>query len=268
MTAASVTRAAGKYLAFARAAARRARAERTVVLGRTLFLGVILFLFSRIWDLIGATAALPGVGKRELVWYLALTEWGVLSTPPVFLAIEADVRSGDVACRLLRPVDYVTSQIAEAAGECLLRMAFVAPFAALFAYLLAGGLPADPRGLLLAVPLALQASLLSILCLAAIGLAAFWIVDTSPFFWLWQKLAFVLGGLLFPLELYPEWVQRLAHLTPFPLLCWAPGRMALGWAPDVAAASALSGVTWLAILVGLLAFESSRARARLTIDGG
>jgi ABC-2 type transport system permease protein len=263
-----VTRSARKYLAFAAAAARRARAERTVMIGRTVFLGVILFLFSRIWALIGAGDSLPGVTSRELIWYLALTELSVLSVPPVFLAIEGEVRSGDVACRLVRPVDYVGSQVAEASGECLQRLALMAPCGFAFAYLLGGGLPADPRGLLLAVPLTLLGSLIAILFMTAIGLSAFWIVDTSPFFWIWQKFTFVLGGLLFPLEIYPEWLQRLAHVTPFPLMCWAPGRMALGFAPRVAAESALEGAVWLAILAAAIAVQSSFARARLTVSGG
>ena len=256
------------YLAFAQAAVRRTLAERTVVLGRTIFLGVILFVFSRIWRLIGAADALPGVTERELVWYLAITECCVLSIPPVFLAIEADVRSGDVACRLVRPVAYVGGQIAEAVGETALRLSVMVPAGALFAYLLGGGLPADPRGLWLAVPLGVTACLVAILFMAVIGLGAFWVVDTSPFFWIWQKFTFVLGGLLFPLELYPQWLQRIAHVTPFPLMCWAPGRMALGFAPEVAVASALWGVTWIAILSGAIALISGRARLRLTVNGG
>jgi ABC-2 type transport system permease protein len=263
-----VSRTAGKYLAFALAAMRRTMADRTVAAGRVVFLGVILFVFSRIWRLIGASSALPGVTERELVWYLAITECCVLSIPPVFLSIEAEVRSGDVACRLVRPVAYVGGQIAEAVGETALRLVVMLPAGALFSYLLAGGLPADPRGLALVVPLLVTAVLMAILSMAAIGLSAFWVVDTSPFFWIWQKLTFVLGGLLFPLELYPEWLQRIAHLTPFPLMCWAPGRMALGFAPDAALASALAGVTWIAILSGLVALLSSRARLRLTVNGG
>jgi ABC-2 type transport system permease protein len=263
-----VTRATWKYLAFARAAARRTAAERTVLIGRSVFLGVILFVFSRIWDAIGASSALPGIGARELVWYLAVTEWSVLSTPPLYLAIEGEVRSGDVACRLVRPVGYVGAQIAEGVGEAALRLAVLGPCAALFAFVLAGGLPADPRGLWLALPLGLLATFIAILCMAAIGMSAFWIVDTSPFFWIWQKLTFVLGGLLFPLELYPGWLQRIAHLSPFPLMCWAPGRMALGFAPRAALASALADAAWSALLWALLFALSRRARLRLTVSGG
>ncbi len=97
----------------------------------------------------------------------------MLSVPALFLAIEAEVRSGDVACRLVRPVGYVGSQISEAVGEAALRLAVLGPSAALFAWALSGGFPADPRGLWLALPLGLVATFIAILFTAAIGLSAF-----------------------------------------------------------------------------------------------
>ena len=260
--------APAKYLALAGAGARRALGERTALVGYCVFLGSILFIFSRVWQVIGVGSPLPGVGARELVWYLALAEWTVLSAPMVYLAVESDVRSGDIACRLVRPVPYVGAQIAEALGEAAVRLAALGPSACLFAWLFAGGLPADPRGLLLAPPLALLGSLLWVLSLVLIGLSAFWIVDTSPVYWIWQKLGFVLGGLLFPLELYPEWLQRIARFTPFPNLCWAAGRSAFGFTPLEAAALFARGLGWAALL-GLALFAlSRRARARLVVNGG
>jgi ABC-2 type transport system permease protein len=262
------SRSSAKYFAFARASARRALAERAMLLGRVVFLGVILFAFSRVWGVLGSRAAIGNAGPRELIWYIALTEWAVLSMPQVFLAIEAEVRSGDVACRLVRPVDYTLAHVCESLGESALRIAVLGPCAALYAFLLSGGFPADPRGLWFALPLVVLACLLGTLCMAAIGLSAFWVIDTSPFFWIWQKLVFVLGGLLFPLELYPEWLRRVAQLSPFPLLCWAPGSMALGYEPGRAASLLLQGVVYAGVLLALLAFLSSRARRRLTVNGG
>lgn len=260
--------APAKYLALAGAGAQRALGERTALIGRSLFLGAILFIFSRVWQVIGVRAALPGVGPGELVWYLALSEWAVLSVPMLFLGIEADVRSGDIACRLVRPVGYVGAQIAEALGETAVRLAVVGPSAFLFAYLLAGGLPADPRGLWLALPLGILASVLWVLALVGIGLSAFWIVDTSPMYWVWQKLGFVLGGLLFPLEFYPDWLRRIARFSPFPNLCWATGRSAFGFAPREAAELFAEGLLWGALFALALFALSRRARARLTVNGG
>ncbi|MGH7291774.1 MAG: ABC transporter permease, partial [Myxococcota bacterium] len=114
MSRSRLARSGAKYLAIARAAVRRALAERAVLAGRVIFLGAILFIFSRVWETVigGGSVAIAGAGKVELIWYLAVTEWCVLSVPPSFLAIEAEVRSGDVACRLVRPVSYVGAQIA------------------------------------------------------------------------------------------------------------------------------------------------------------
>ena len=110
---------AAKYLALAEVGARRALGERTALVGYCIFMASILFIFSRVWQVIGVASPLPGVGPRELVWYLALAECAVLSAPMTYLAVEADVRSGDIACRLVRPVAYVGAQIAEACGEAI-----------------------------------------------------------------------------------------------------------------------------------------------------
>jgi len=270
MSRSRLARSASKYAAIAGAAVRRALAERAVLAGRVVFLGAILFIFSRVWQTVvgGGAIAIPGAGKAELIWYLAVTEWCLLSVPPFFLSIEAEVRSGDVACRLVRPVSYVGAQLAEAFGETALRLAVLGPAAAGFALLIAGSWPADPRGLLLALPLGVLSSVLAVLSMAAIGLSAFWIVDTSPIFWIWQKLAFVLGGLLLPLELYPSWLRALARFSPFPAMLWGPGRMAFGFAPGVALETFLELAIWCALAAAGLAALATRVRRRLTVNGG
>jgi len=270
MSRSSLARSAGKYVAIALVSARRALAERGSLLGRVAFLGVILFVFSRIWETLLARGAVTfaAVGKAELVWYLAVTEWCVLSIPPIYLAIEADVRSGDIACRLVRPVSYLGAQIAEAFGETGLRLLVLGPSAVAIAFVLAGGWPTDPRGLYLALPLGVLASVLAVLSTAAIGLSAFWIVDTSPIYWIWQKLAFLLGGLLLPLELYPGWLRTIARLSPFPAMVWGPGRMAFGFAPTAALEILLELAFWISLVAAGLAWLSRRARLRLTVSGG
>jgi ABC-2 type transport system permease protein len=270
VSAARLGRDTGKYLALARASARRALAERGVLAGRVVFLGVILFIFSRVWDTVLARGevTVAGAGKAELIWYLAVTEWCVLSVPLIFLAIEADVRSGDIASRLVRPVSYLGAQLAEALGEAALRLAVLGPAGALFAYWLADGFPADPRGLAFALPLGVLAAVLAVLSTAAIGLSAFWIVDTSPVYWIWQKLAFVLGGLLLPLELYPDWLRALARFSPFPAMIWGPGRTAFGFAPGAALTTTLELLAWSALVAAGLVWLSRRARLRLTVNGG
>src|SRR5262249_32156919 len=143
-----------------------------------------LFIFSRLWHVVLAGSPSQWAGERELIWYLAVTEWCVLSVPAIFLAIEADVRSGDVACQLVRPVSYVGARVAEGAGDAAVRLLVLGAAGATAAWLLAGGWPAGARGLLLVPPLVLLSSLLAVLAGVAIGLSAFWIVDTGPVMWI------------------------------------------------------------------------------------
>jgi viologen exporter family transport system permease protein len=192
----------------------------------------------------------------------------VLSVPPIFLAIEADVRSGDVACQLVRPVSYVGARVAEGAGDAAVRLLFLGAAGATGAWLIAGGMPAGARGLLLVPPLVVLSTLLAVLAGVAIGLSAFWIVDSSPVMWIWSKLVFVLGGLFLPLEIYPTWLRDLARWTPFPAMLWGPARMTFGWAPRLALETGTELVAWNVLLLGVLAWFGRRAAVRLTVHGG
>jgi ABC-2 type transport system permease protein len=208
------------------------------------------------------------VGSRELIWYLAVTEWIVLSLPLVHFQIEEEIRSGDIAYRLARPVSYAAAKFWEAAGETALRLLSLGVAGVALAWLCAGGPPADPRGLLLALPLGIVAAAVMLAFHATIGLAAFWLQDCSPLYWMWQKASFVLGGLFLPLEIYPAWLQQIALWTPFSAVMYGPGRMAFGLDPGLALWTVLKLVVWGAVAASLLVFTYRRALRVLDINGG
>ena len=258
----------GKYASVVRIAIRQCLAERAALLGRLGFYAVILCIFSCLWRVVAERGAVAGASAKELVWYLALTEWVVLSLPLVHLAIEAEVRSGDIAYRLPRPISYLGARLAESAGELLVRSLTLAVFGCGFAYWMAGGLPGDPRGLLLALPLGLLAGWVGLCFHAAIGLCAVWLQDCSPVYWIWQKCAFVLGGLMLPLEVYPGWLREIALFTPFSALMHGPGRMAFGWQPELALQVAGRLVFWGVVASVLVVWVERRALRALDVNGG
>ena len=257
-----------RYLWISHTALRQAFSERAAFLGRLAFYAVILLIFSRLWLVLEERGVLPGLGASELLWYLAITEWVMLSLPPLFLDIEEDVRSGEIAYRLSRPLSYLGSRLAEAAGDTALRAATLAPWGCLLAWLLSGGLPEDPRGLLIALPLGALGIAFGLLTMAAIGLAAFWLHDCSPAYWLWQKFAFILGGLLIPLDVYPEWLREFALWTPFAAMMYGPGSMAFGWDPAAALSIGLALLAWTALTLVVLVVLYRVALRVLDVNGG
>ncbi len=261
-------REAGKYVGMVAIAVRQGLADRGALLARLGFYGVILLIFSKLWAVVIDKGALPGASARELLWYLAVTEWVMLSLPLVHLRIESDVRRGDIAYRLPRPLSYLGGRLSESAGDLLLRAGTLGVAGCVFAGWMVGGLPEDPRGLLLALPLGLLAGWVAICFHATIGLCAVWLQDCSPVYWIWQKCAFILGGLLLPLEVYPDWLRELALWTPFSAIMHGPGRMAFGWQPEVALWVGARLLFWGALATALLAWVYGRALRALDVNGG
>src|SRR6185503_5609466 len=110
--------------------------------------------------------------------------------------------------------------------------------------LLSGALPADLRGVLWALPIGALSAVALLSFNAMIGLCAFWLQDCSPIYWVWQKLAFLLGGLLLPLDIYPRWLRRLAEASPFSALLYGPASLVLEFEPARALRVAGFALLW------------------------
>jgi len=108
MTAQTIAR----YAAFSRIAIAQSRRERGEIYGRVVFFAVVLGVFSSLWRAIAETGMPLGADRRALVWYLAITEWILLSAPPIHLEIEEAIRRGDVVYELGRPVSYIAARFA------------------------------------------------------------------------------------------------------------------------------------------------------------
>jgi ABC-2 type transport system permease protein len=86
--------------------------------------------------------------------------------------------------------------------------------------------------------------------------------------WVFQKSLFVFGGLMMPLALYPDVIQRIAAATPFPAALAGPASLVLEGSAADPARLALALALWGAATgVGLwLLFR--RAASALTLNGG
>ena len=181
------------------------------------------------------------------------------------------IRNGVARLRLgsaRATISYLGSKLAEAASDWFFRVVSLGVAGVCLATYFGGGLPDDPRGLLMALPLGLVAGIVGVLFYAWIGLLAVWLLDCTPVYWIWQKVAFVCGGLLLPLEIYPVWLQRVAAWTPFSAMMHGPGRMAFGHQPELALELALRLAAWAAVATLLVWATHRRALHALEINGG
>ncbi len=101
-----------------------------------------------------------------------------------------------------------------------------------------------------------------------IGLAAFVTEDVNAFVWIYQKRAFIFGGLIIPLNFYPPWLQLIARALPFSAIVYLPSHLFV--APSLAALySTLAFQCIWIIMIGLLTVLAYRkGAANLAVNGG
>ncbi len=188
------------------------------LIGLSIFLITCLVIFAHLWKIAAAKMGAVDLRPDQLLWYIAFNQWILISLPDIHTDMEEDLRSGRLAYLLPRPISYLGTIFAEAAGTLCVNLTLLGIVAFAFTYLRIGSIPFHFVEFTLAIGLGLLAGCLGILFLMIVGLTAFWVQEVSPFYWFWEKLLFLLGGLLLPLAVYPEWLQTVAHFTPFPAI--------------------------------------------------
>jgi ABC-2 type transport system permease protein len=137
-----------------------------------------------------------------------------------------------------------------------------------FAWMLAGPPPTPLAG----VPWALTATVLGLLLhfhlMACLALLVFWVEETRPFFWIYQKILFTAGGLMIPLEFFPDWLRSILDCLPFASVLYAPARLGVHFDVAVAVRLVATQAAWLLgfALLALAIYRS--ASRRLAVNGG
>lgn len=253
-----------KYAHVAATSIKERLHERSALLARLGFLLVVMLIYSRLWQSLGAKGQLRA---SDFVWYLAVTEWLLLSLPAVHLEVEDDVRTGRVAALLPRPISYFGAVYAKSWGELVVRLVSLGPAAFAMAYVLTGeGPPLSGRALFIVIPYGIAAASLMLACYVTVGLSAFWLHEATPVYLLWQKLAFVCGGLYMPLDIYPSWLRSAAEFTPFPSLIYEPAHLFVTGGGALLPALKLGG--WALGLGLVMSIVYRRGLRTLEVGGG
>lgn len=175
-----------------------------------------------------------------------------------------DIGSGAVATELLRPASVVGTRIAIEVGRMLPKLAVCAALGIALVGVVHGA-PPDPLALVLAGPSLVLALVLDIVAQHAFAAAAFWIDDAKSTWFLYQKLVFILGGMLLPLEVLPGPLEAVARWTPLASMAYAPARLAAG---HLEPHLLLVQLAWLAVLVPAAVRSFEAGERRLQVVGG
>ena len=241
------------------------------------YVGVLTYLFNVavyyfIWRAVFRSGqTVMGLTLDDMITYVAIG-WAIRSF--YFNEIDREmggqVQEGKLAMNLIRPVDFQTVMIADAAGQSAFRaVLFTVPISIVLALLF----PLKPPVSLAAGLLFLWSAVMSFFLVAAInflvGLIAIRSKSILGILRAKYLVLELLSGLLIPTTLFPEPLRSILFASPFPHINYTPAALYLGKATGGEAARLLalqSGWTLALLAVGQWAWRQSQQR--ITIQGG
>ncbi|UVI32224.1 ABC transporter permease [Paenibacillus spongiae] len=237
---------------------------------RASFLLLILYVFIQLW-----TAAYEGDGERliagfslkQIIWYLVFTEALTMASPHLCIRIEEEMKNGDIALRLIRPLSYLGYHYSSYMAEALFRFGIHLAVGSFIAWLFVGP-PAFGLGWLGLLSLSAGALTIAFLLNGIVALCAFWIEETRGLEFVLQKLKFTVGGMLLPIDLMPEWLQRICAWLPFQAVLYIPARTAVAYEEAAVLQYFALQAAWIIVLGAGIMVIYRKGVSKLHVNGG
>ena len=254
-------------------------ARQVVILGRVFGMGVqdamayrvesaIWFMFDLVPPLVMLAVWLAAYRDTSdiggynvsamLTYYIGVVALRALITTHQEYGINYQIRHGELANILVKPLNYWLYWLATEAAWKVMRLVLVTPVTLVLGLIFWRDLTSPAPGALLAAGLA--AGLAFVLCFLlkqCLGYLSFWFIQLEGIEQTYALLSVLLSGELLPLDLLPPTWRALAERLPFAYLYYFPLQVALGrvtgadlWAglatqlAWIVAAALLSVVLW------------------------
>jgi ABC-2 type transport system permease protein len=226
-------------------------------LWQTLFLGQPNALGGFTWNEMKAYILVSFLLNSLLTWY---DEW----------VMSQDIREGQIAVDLTRPIDIQASRLARAFGPIGFELGLAIVVSAIVAFVFGGAaLPADFAHAGLFVVSAALATLIKFGLVYCISMTAFWTVGVEGITVGRNAIQNIFSGALIPLAFFPAPLQFVAAILPFQGMISTPALIYLGKLDGpTTAVMLLVQLVWAVGLILLGRMVWRRAVRVVTIQGG
>jgi len=258
-----------KYILVAKTSIISSMAYTANFFAGALFFALIIFVFMHLWQAISVNkGSTEGYTVNRLVWYYITAETVVLSKSDVYRQLNEEIRGGGIAYKMNKPFNFIFYQLSEGIGQISVRLLMNLPVGLLIGFLYVGRLDGFRWVSLPAVALSVMLGiLLNFFMDSLIAMTAFWTEDNSAFFWIAQKLSFMLG-LFLPLEFLPGVIRQAAVFMPFSYIAYAPARLLTSFSAETFLQVVPAQAFYTLLFAMLSAFAYMRGVKKLNVNGG
>ena len=166
-----------------------------------------------------------------LVYTVGVMVLRAVVTVHVEWALDYEIRQGLLSTHLIRPFNVWAFLFVDSVAWRAVRMTLVAPvFLGCLLWLgpAMESVSVSPERLLLLLLSAILAYVVCFFLKLCVGFIGFWTNDIVGITTVYEVIAGVLGGVLIPLALLPDWLQSVARLLPIQAIYSVPLSILLG----------------------------------------
>lgn len=242
----------------------RAKANLT---GLLFFLFILLFIYNRLWEAIAADSFETGL-NRTFIWYLLFAEMIILSNPKIDRILFDDICSGTMAYYINKPISFFFMRYFEALGSMSVSFIIMGIFGTAVTLLLTGQPPFQWQHFPIISLMCFVSSGFNTFLSAAVGLCGMWLSSIRTLSMVIARLAFIFGGAIFPLSIYPDWFVDIAKWTPFYSFYYLTIKLVydFSWANLFEAVS--FNLFWVSLLGIFATFAYGKLMKKVNIYGG
>lgn len=233
---------------------------------------IMMFVFLSLWQYIYADESqlINGYSMSQMVWYVLITEgiWFGTRNKTLTNQISDDIKSGNIAYNINKPYNYVFYIIAKHLGEITIKSFMYSIVVVIIGVCFIGKIDGFQFQ---TIPLILLSIILGILINSVIRIliciGSFWIEDTTPFHWVYDKLLLVLGT-IFPIEMFPRFIQPYIKFTPIYVVSYGPARLIINFGIGDFVKIIIAQVIYLTVVTLLLVVLYEKGVKKLNVNGG
>jgi ABC-2 type transport system permease protein len=215
-------------------------------------LALAWFLWSAVFRETGRSVIAGFTLSAMVYYYVAAILLGKLvKGPEREMDVSQEIYDGGLTRYLLYPTNYFGFKYAQQLGQTVPAVVELAVFGAAAMLVLPPpeGLDVSAQTVAMAAVSVAVSNLLHFLLVFPIESVAFWADNVWSLNVMYRFVSQMLGGLMLPLSLFPEWSQPLLDLLPFKYLYYFPAMTLLGHvAPAEWTRGIATSLVWCAVI--------------------
>ncbi|MFA5075145.1 MAG: hypothetical protein WC436_03530 [Candidatus Babeliales bacterium] len=218
-----------KYLAVVKVNIQSRTAIFADMIARNLAIAFRIWMFAQIYMASFHALGQTHIGNLDLkstIWIMMFVQiFRSSSRPRVDKLIDESVRTGAFAYTINKPYSFVLFHYFGFIGRIIPSVLTNLLVGITIAALLSGLIKISILNIIIGTILLFLGYTLNFFIEIIIGLSAFWVENTEPFSWIYQRTQYILGGAIVPISLFPEKLAPIAEFLPFSQIYYGAARV-------------------------------------------